>query len=85
MTDNKLGFIEYQEVLLDNVSKMVINRNYVFENKDFFDNVIFKMFEVYAETYNEPVSIRKQAQMLEIFLGMNIKYKPTQELPEDIL
>jgi len=80
----KLGQTEYEEVLLDNISKLIINRNYILENEDFFNAVLFKLYEDYWFSI-EPISIRKQAKDFEIFLGCMLKYKPTQVLPEDSL
>lgn len=84
MEEQKLGQIEYEEVLLDNISKVVINRNYIKENQDFWNNLIFKMFEEYYFS-SEPISIRKQSKYIEIFFDCNIKFKPTQKLPKDVL
>jgi hypothetical protein len=84
MDRDKLGQTEYEEVLLDNISKLVINRNYILENSEFFDAVVFKMFEDYLFSL-EPISITKQAKTFELFLGCMLKYLPTQVLPEDSL
>ena len=81
--EQKLGQIEYEETLLYNISKLVINRNYILENESFFDNVLFKLYEEYL--YGGEISILRQAKALEIFLGCMIKHKPSQELPEDSL
>jgi len=75
MENNKLGIIEYQEVVIDNISTLILNKDYIEENKDFFDNVLYKMYEIYINDVNDSISIRKQAQFLEIFLGMNFKFK----------
>ena len=80
----KLGQIEYEEVLLDNISKVVINRKYIKDNQSFWDNIVFKLFEEYYFS-SEPVSIRKQSKFLEIFFDCNIKFKPSQFLPNDVL
>ncbi len=80
----KLGQIEFEEVLFDNISKVVINRHWVEENQVFWNNTVFKMFEEYTFGLEE-ISIRKQAKLLELFLGNMIKYKPGNDLPEDIL
>jgi hypothetical protein len=84
MQNIKLGAVEYEEVLYDNISKIIINRNYIKRNQSFWDNVVFKMFEEYNFS-SEEVSIRKQAKIVEIILAMMIKFKPEQELPEDII
>lgn len=84
MEEQKLGQLEYEDVLLDNLSKVVINRRYIKENQNFWDNLIFKMFEEYYFS-TEEISIRKQAKYLEIFFDCNIKFKPSQVLPKDVL
>lgn len=81
---DKLGITEYEEVLFDNISKVVINRNYLVENSVFWDNLVFKMFEEYNFSMEE-ISIRKQAKYVEMFLATMIKFKPSQELPKDVL
>lgn len=80
----KLGLIEYEETLIDNLSKVVINRNYISQNKTFWDTVVFKCWEEYYFS-PENISIRKQAKMIEIFMDGLFKYKPSLEIPEDIL
>ena len=84
MNTVKLGATEYEEVLYDNINKIIINRNYIKQNQQFWDNIVFKMFEEYNFS-SEEVSIRKQAKIVEIILAMMIKFKPAQELPEDLI
>lgn len=83
MYNEKLGLSEYENVLLENVSRMVINQSYIDGNFEFFNSLIFKMWENYYNSSVEPISIIKQAQLLEIFLGTMIKEKPSLDLPED--
>lgn len=82
--DQKLGLTEYEEVLFDNISKVVINRNYLNENRKFWDYTVFKLFEAYYYSL-EPISIRKQAEMLEIFFDSMFKNQPSTEKPEDVI
>jgi len=84
MEEQKLGQTEYEEVLLDNISKVVVNRRFIKENPSFWDNIVFKMFEEYYFS-PEYVSIKKQARLLEIYLHCMFKYKPSTNLPEDVL
>jgi hypothetical protein len=81
---DRLGQIEYEEVLFDNISKVVINRSYVYENKSFWDTLIFKFWEEYYFSIEE-ISIRKQAKLIEIFFKLSFEFKPSQELPEDLV
>lgn len=78
----RLGITEYTEVLLDSISRMIVTQSYIDENNDFFDHLIFKMWENYMNSL-EYISIRKQSQLLEIFLGTLLKEKPSVNLPED--
>jgi len=81
---DKLGQIEYEEVLIDNISKLIVNRNYMHQNIEFWDNLVFKMWEEYYYGL-EHVSIKKQAQFLEIFFYNTFTYKPSNTLPKDVL
>ena len=84
MNVDKLGQVEYEETLLDMVSKVVINRNYISNNQEFWDNLVFKFWEEYYFSI-EPISIRKQAKMIEVFMDCIFKFQPDMELPEDII
>lgn len=80
----KLGLSEYSEVLLDNVSKVVINRAYIENNQEFWNNIVFKLYEEYFFSL-EQTSIRKQAKLLEIFFNGLFEFHPAVEKPEDII
>jgi len=84
MNENKLGQSEYEEVLLDNISKVVVNRNYIAQNKYFWDAMVFKLFEEYYFSLEE-TSIRKQAKILEIFFNCLFEFHPAVNKPEDII
>lgn len=79
---DRLGQTEYEETLLDTISKVVINRNYIEQNQLFWDNIVFKFWEEYYFS-RENISIRKQAKFLEIFMDGVFKFKPSNSLPED--
>lgn len=80
----KLGLLEYHEVLLDNISKVVINRNYIAQNQEFWDEIVFKLFEEYRFSL-EDTSIRKQAKLLEIFFHSLFEFQPAVVQPEDLI
>lgn len=82
---DKLGLEEYSQHVYDNVSKLIINRNYISENQNFFNKLLFKMWEDYYYTTTETVSINRQISLLEIFLFCSLEEKPSLELPEDYL
>lgn len=81
---DRLGQSEHEEELLYNISKNIVNRNYIQQNQDFWDIVFFKMFEEYYYGL-EPVSIKQQAKCIEIMMYNLFKYQPSLELPDDIL
>ena len=83
MLNEKLGLEEYSVFVLEGISKMIINRNYIEENQDFFNLILFKFWEEYYTSVVEPISINKQIKMLDILLFAIINEKPSLELPED--
>jgi hypothetical protein len=83
--NEKLGLEEYSNFMVENISKLIINRNYIEENSEFFNLLFFKMFEDYEYSTLEPISLLKQLKLLEIFLGAMITEHPSTELPEDSL
>ncbi|HSE99875.1 MAG TPA: hypothetical protein VLA48_03180 [Nitrososphaeraceae archaeon] len=81
---NLLGYEEYRLHVYENINKVIVNQNYIEENLDFFEKLLFKMWEIYYRNSNlEPVTIKKQLNHLELFLSMMLEFKPTLELPED--
>lgn len=81
--NDKLGLEEYSVFVLEGISKVIINRNYIEENEDFFNAVIFKFWEEYYTSIVEPISITKQIKMLDILLYSIISEKPSVVLPID--
>lgn len=81
-SNDKLGLEEFQQHVYDNISKIIINRKYIDENQQFFDSVLFKMWEDYHFKADN-TSINLLIRNLEFFLWAMIKNKPAQELPED--
>ena len=83
--DDKLGQDEHRLHIYENISKVIINRQYIEDNYDFFEEVIFKMFEDYDRSVLEPISVTKQIKMLELYLSVMLELKPSLELPEDCI
>lgn len=81
--DEKLGLEEYSVFVLEGISKVIINRNYIEENDEFFNLLLFKMWEDYSKSLVEPISIWKQIKMLEVFLYAMLLERPSLELPID--
>ena len=80
-----LGQDEYRMHVYENISKVIINQQYIEDNYNFFEKVIFKMFEDYDRSVLEPISITKQIKMFELFLSVMLELKPSLELPEDYI
>lgn len=86
MNSERLGSEEYRVHVYENISKIIVNRNYIEENFDFFEKIVFKMWELYYyDSILEPISITKQIKMLELFLSVMLEMKPDTTLPEDIV
>ena len=82
--DKRFGEIEYEEIFLDKLSKVIVNRNYIEQNSQFWDIVIFKLWEQYYFSKRE-ITIDSQVQSFEIIMDSVFKYHPALELPEDII
>jgi len=82
---DRLGSEEYKMHVLENISKIIINANYIEQNIEFFNNLLFKMWEDYHNSVLEPISILKQMKHLEVFLACMLEYKPDLDLPEDLV
>lgn len=80
---NKLGLTEYREVILDNISRLIINEQHIIENQDAYEAIIFKTYEKYANSKTENYTINQVVNLLEIFLDSAIKYNMSTDLPED--
>lgn len=83
---DKLYYEEYSSHIYENISRIIVNQNYINANLEFFEKLLFKSWELYYYNSNlEYISITKQIRMLEIFLSAMIETKPSQELPEDVI
>lgn len=81
--NDKLGLEEYSNFMTENISKLIINRNYMKDNAEFFNLLYFKLWEDYEYSNLEPISLLKQLKLLEIFLGALVTEHPSTVLPED--
>ena len=81
----RLGIDEYIGHIYENISKIIINQSYINENINFFEKLLFKMWEQYYYSTIDPISINKQLSILEMFLATMIELKPSQSLPEDVV
>lgn len=82
---SKLGIVEYSEVLTDSLSKVVIPQNYIDNEADFFEQILFKTYEKYHNSKTELYSINQIRVLIEIFVDALFTYKPSNEKPEDLI
>ena len=82
---NKLGLIEYSEVLTESLSKVVIPQNYIDNEKDFFEQIFFKTYEKYHNSKTETYSINQIRSLIEIFIDALFTYKPSSDKPDDLI
>lgn len=82
--EDRLGNIEFEEVLMDLISPMILNRNYIATYKEFWDNLVFKLFENY---YYSKIDLPPShyAKIVDIFFGNLFEYPSSSEKLEDII
>ena len=83
--EQKLGYLEYEEVFYDLLSRIVVNQRFIDENKSFFDHIIFKTYERYEISKTESYSVRQIVVLFELFLDAMLQNKPAVDLPEDMI
>jgi len=82
--ERKLGIDEFKEVFFDNLGTLITNENHILNNYDFYEDIIFKCFELYQkQSYTYLVS--DFTKIINIFLKSMFLNKPDTELPEDII
>jgi hypothetical protein len=81
----KLGFLQYEELFYDSLSKVVTNASHVEKNKDFYDHFVFKSYERYENSKTENYSIRQIITIFELVLDSMFKYQPSVSLPDDVI
>lgn len=81
--NDKLGLEEYRAHVMDGITSVIVSPNYIKENIEFFNLLIYKMFQDYEYSAVDEISITKQIKILNLFLGAMITEKPSVDLPED--
>ncbi len=82
--DQKLGFLQYEELFYDLLSRLVTNEAHITAHKNYYEHFIFKSFEAYNNSKTE-ISIRQIVVLFEIALDSMFRYKPSVDLPEDVI
>lgn len=80
--DNKLGLTEYTAFFFENLSTLVTNQAHIDENKNFYDEVVFKTFEIYQKNSSD-YTITEILNFIHVFLYAMFNEKPSVEKPED--
>jgi hypothetical protein len=81
----KLGYEEFRQVVLENISKVITNQSHIEDNSEFYNMIIFKLFEKYQNDLMEDYTINQVVKMFDIFLYSMFKYSPSTKLPEDLI
>lgn len=72
---SKLGLVEFSEVFLDNLDTLIISSElHVESNKDFYDEVIFKCFDIYQREGND-YSVNDILKFFHSFLYAAFKHR----------
>ena len=81
----KLGFSEFAETFKDLLDVYVTtNYSHIEQNSDFYEDVIFKLFDFYQRSENIS-NVRDLIIPFHIFLHAMFKYKPSVEKNDDEL
>ena len=81
--EQKLGFIEFQEVFKESIdSYNITSLSHIEEFESFYEEVSFKMFDVYQRSEHN-LSVRDLVTPFHIFLHAMFKYKPSVEKNDD--
>ena len=81
----KLGFSEFEETFKDLLDVYVTtNYSHIEQNSDFYEDVIFKLFDFYQRSENIS-NVRVLIIPFHIFLHAMFKYKPSVEKNDDEL
>jgi hypothetical protein len=84
-SQTKLGYLEFEEVFLENLDSITITSlKHIEENKDFYDEIVFKCFDLYQrETSN--FSVNDSLKFFHIFLYSAFKHRPNVEKEDDVI
>jgi hypothetical protein len=79
----RLGYTEFCDFFMDNLSHLITNQEHILQNESFYEEAQFKLFELYLSPKFDGVSILNIISIFEVFLYAMFKYTPDTELPED--
>lgn len=81
----KLGYTEFSDHFYDQLSHLITNQAHIDQCQDFYEEIIFKLYELYLHSKSESFSVNQCVRVFEVVLFSMFKYNPTTQLPEDLI
>lgn len=75
MLNNKLNIDEFFDEILCTIDESVFSNIYIDENREYFKEINFFLYEQYEE---DRVTFNLASKLLKTFIELNFKYKPGQ-------
>ena len=83
--DQKLGYLEFENVFLENIDSITITSlEHIEQNKNFYDELIFKCFDLYQREGSN-FSVGDVLKFVHIFLYATFKHRPNVEKDDDTI
>jgi len=82
---DKIGITQFEDCFYDLLSRIVTNSEHIEQNREFYSQVVWKTFEKYNTSRTEVYSITQIVAIFEIVLDAMFSYKPSVDLPEDLI
>lgn len=70
----KLGIVEFEDVLLSNISELVFTEQFLFDNKVYWESVVNDLFRYYYYSQND-ISIKDLSKSIETTICNMMVYK----------
>ena len=81
--EQKLGYVEFQELFFDRLSRLITNSTHIENFRDFYEHYCFKAYEQYNNSKTEEYTINQIITLFEVALDALFKYQPDNFLSED--
>jgi len=70
----KLGIVEFEEVLLSNISELIINECFINNNEKYWGSIVSDLFSYYYYSVDD-ILIKNLSKTVEVTVSNNIVYK----------
>jgi len=70
----KLGIVEFEEVLLSNISELIINECFINNNEKYWSSIVSDLFSYYYYSVDD-ILIKNLSKTVEVTVSNNIVYK----------